>query len=122
MNITLWIFQVLLALHTAIGAVWKFSNSEQTIASFKAMPHALWMALIGIELLCCVGLIIPVVNKTLGNLAPVAAICIALEMLLFCGLHLTSGETNNGPLIYWLMVAIICSFIAYGRLQLAPLY
>jgi len=29
MNILLWTFQVLLALHTAIGAVWKFSNSEQ---------------------------------------------------------------------------------------------
>jgi hypothetical protein len=31
MNILLWILQILLALHTIVGAVWKFLNSEQTV-------------------------------------------------------------------------------------------
>jgi hypothetical protein len=40
MNILLWILQILLALHTAMGAVWKFSHSaEQTMPSLKAIPH-----------------------------------------------------------------------------------
>lgn len=120
MNITLWIFQVLLALHTAIGAVWKFSNSEQGIASLKAIPHGAWMALIGVELLCSLGLLLPALNKSFGIFAPLAAIVIALEMLLFCGLHFNSTETNNGPVIYWLVVTVVCAFIAYGRLKLSP--
>jgi hypothetical protein len=31
MDILLWILQILLALHTIVGAVWKFSNSERVI-------------------------------------------------------------------------------------------
>ena len=42
-------------------------------------------------------------------------------MLLFCGLHVASGHTNYGPMIYWLVVAAICAFIAYGRLVLRPI-
>ena len=43
-NVVLWILQVLLALHTAMGAVWKFSNSEQTVPSLQAIPHGAWLA------------------------------------------------------------------------------
>lgn len=42
MNILLWVLQILLALHTVIGAVWKFSNSEQTVRSLNAIPHGVW--------------------------------------------------------------------------------
>jgi|SRR5579872_407414 len=121
MNILLWTLQILLALHTAIGAVWKFSNSAQSIPSLKALPHGPWLALSVIELLCSVGLVLPAFYKAAGILAPVAAVCIAAEMLLFCGLHLNSGETNNSPLIYWLIVAVISAFTAYGRFVLQPL-
>ena len=120
MNILLWVLQSLLALHTAIGAVWKFSNPEQSVPSLKAIPHGVWLAMSVIELFCSVGLILPAFNKSLGVLAPVAAVCIAAEMLLFCGLHIYSGEANVNPMIYWLVVAAICAFIAYGRLVLKP--
>lgn len=43
-----------------------------------------------------------------------------VEMLLFCGLHLYSGDTNYGHIIYWLVVAAISAFIAYGRFVLKP--
>jgi hypothetical protein len=120
MNVFLWVLQILLALHTAVGAMWKFSNSEQTAFSLKAIPHGVWLALSVVELLCCLGLILPAFNKSLRILAPLAAICIAAEMLIFCGVQLSSGDPNHSPLIYWLVVAAICAFIAYGRLVLKP--
>jgi hypothetical protein len=36
-------------------------------------------------------------------------------------LHLYSGDANKGPMIYWLVVAGISAFIAYGRFALKPL-
>lgn len=120
MNILLWILQSLLAFHTAAGAAWKLSNSEQRVPSLSALPHAVWMSLIGIELLCTVGLVLPVLNKSLGISVPVAASCIALEMLLFTGVHFSSGVAEHGEVIYWLVVAAFCAFIAYGRFALQP--
>jgi len=120
MNILLWVLQILLALHTVIGAVWKFSNSEQAVPSLKAIPHGVWLAMSVLELLCSLGLILPALNKPLAVLAPLAAVCIAAEMLLFSGLHLYSGDADYGPMIYWLVVAALCAFIAYGRLVLKP--
>jgi hypothetical protein len=120
MNILLWALQILLALHTAIGAVWKFSNSEQTVPSLNAIPHGVWLAMSVVELLCSLALILPAFNKPLAILAPIAAVFIGAEMLLFCALHLHSGDANYSPMIYWLVVAAVCSFIAYGRFALKP--
>jgi hypothetical protein len=41
-------------------------------------------------------------------------------MQLFSGLHMYSGDANYGHMIYWLAVAAICAFIAYGRFMLKP--
>lgn len=121
MNILLWVLQTLLALHTVMGAVWKFSHSaEQTMPSLKAIPHRVWLAMSVFELICSLGLILPAFSTPLAILAPIAAACIALEMLLFCALHILSGDKNYGPIIYWLVVAAICAFIAYGRFVLEP--
>lgn len=120
MNIFLWTLQILLALHTAIGAVWKLSNSEQVMPTLSAIPHTAWLAMSGIEVVCSIALIIPAVSKRLGILVPVAAAWIASEMLLFCGLHFYSGDANLGPVVYWLVVTAVCAFIAYGRSILKP--
>ncbi len=121
MNIILWVLQVALAIHTAIGAFWKFSNSTEMVPSLKAMPNSVWMSLIGIELLCAAGLVLPAINRQWGMLVPLAAIVIALEMVLFTILHLRSGQTTHGEIVYWLCVAAICLVIAYGRSVVAPL-
>ena len=121
MNIVLWVLQILLALHTAAGAVWKFSNSEQTVPSLSAIPHGIWLALSVFELACVVGLIIPALYRPLAILVPLSAVAIAAIMLLYCVLHLASGDPNHGQMIYWLVVAAVCAFIAYGRLVLRPL-
>lgn len=120
MKILLWVLQILLALHTTTGAVWKFSNSEQAVPSLNAIPHGVWLTMSVVELACSVCLILPAFKKSLAVLAPIAAGSIAAEMMLFSGLHLYSGETNHGPLIYWLVVAALCAFLAYGRLTLKP--
>lgn len=121
MNVTLWILQCLLALHTLAGAMWKLFNSEQTVPSLKAIPHGLWMGLIGFEVLCGIGLVLPAFSKRLGSAAPIAAVGIVAEMLLYSGVHLSSGSTASGELVYWLVVAAICAFVAYGRFALEPL-
>jgi hypothetical protein len=122
MHILLWVLQILIALHTVMGAVWKFSHSaEQTMPSLKAIPHGVWLAMSVLELLCSLGLVLPAFYEPLAVLVPVAAACIAAEMLLFSGLHVSSGDKQYGPMIYWLVVAAICSFIAYGRFVLRPL-
>jgi len=118
MNILLWVLQVLLALHTVMGAVWKFSNSEQSVPSLSAIPHGVWLGLSGLEFLCALGLVLPALSPSLAWLAPAAAACIALEMLVFSGVHLASGGTEHGQMIYWLVVAVFCVAIAYGRFAL----
>jgi len=120
MNVLLWVLQIFLALHTITGAVWKFSNSEQTVPSLSAIPHGVWLALSVFELLFSVGLILPAFKKSLAKLAPLSAACIAVEMLFFCAVHIYSGEANKGPMIYWLVVAALCAFIAYGRFVRKP--
>jgi hypothetical protein len=121
MNLLLWVLQIFLALHTAMGAMWKFTNSEHTVPSLGAIPHALWMAMSGVELLCAVGLLLPLFYRPWAKLIPAAAVFIAAEMLLFVGIHLSSGDTNNGPLAYWIVAAALCAFLAYGRWVLKPL-
>jgi len=120
MNILLWVLQILLALHTTAGAVWKFSNSEQSVPSLSAIPHGVWMALSVVELVCVVGLILPALKKSLALLAPVAAAIIAAEMLFYCAVFFHAGSTDYGQLIYWLVVAAFCALIVVGRLVRRP--
>ena len=121
MNIALWVMQVLLAMHTAMGAIWKFSNSEQTTPSLSALPHGVWLGMSVLELVLSVALILPAVNKSLGKLAPIAAAAVAVEMLAMSAVHLSSGASSHGQMIYWLVVAAFCGFLAYGRLALKPI-
>lgn len=122
MNILLWTLQILLALHTVMGAIWKFSNpAVHSVPSLAAIPHGIWITISILEFLFAIALIIPAIYKPLGILTPIAALCIAAIMLLYCGVHLSSGETNHSMIIYWLVVAAICAFIAYGRFSLKPL-
>lgn len=123
MNIVLWVLQVLLALHTLMGAVWKVSNSEQTVPVLSAIPHGGWLALIGVEVLCAVGLVLPAFT-TLGVLAPVSAGVVALEMLGFTVVARATGDTSaevKGQVTYWLVVLVWCTLVVLGRTLLVPL-
>ena len=41
-------------------------------------------------------------------------------MLFFCVLHVRSGDAEYIPVIYWIVVAVIGSFICFGRFVLNP--
>ena len=116
MNVFVSILQILLALHTAVGAIWKSSNSERTMPSLAAIPHGVWQAMVVAELICAVALIVPLFDGRAAILAPIAAAFLIVEMLFFSGVHLASGSTSIGPVIYWLVVAAVCAFVIYGRL------
>ena len=121
MNVSLWVLQIVLGLHTAMGAAWKLGNSEQAVPSLSAIPHPIWLAMSGFEVLCAIGLLLPALHRPVGWLAPIAAACIAAEMLLMSGVHLASGEPGHGQMIYWLVVAALCAYVAYGRFVLRPI-
>lgn len=115
MHILLTILQVLLALHTLMGALWKFSNSATAGApTLGAIPHGVWLALAVIEILCAVGLVAPLIARKHGIAISVAASVIMLEMFGFCALHLNQASFD-GSVVYWLVVAVLAGGIAYGR-------
>lgn len=116
MNIFLWILQIFLALHTVMGAFWKFSHSaEQTMPSLAAIDPQVWKAMAVAEIFCAVCLVLPGLKKSLHVLIPIGAAGIAAEMLVFCWLHYSTGAQDSGPMIYWIVVAVICVFIALTR-------
>ncbi len=122
MNVTLWILQVLLALHMVIGAGWKFSNSaEQTAPSLRAIPSTVWRGLIVAELLAAVALVLPAASRSLAILAPIGAALITAEMMLFVGIHLGSRSRQHSQMVYWLVAAALSVFVAFGRFVLEPL-
>ena len=120
MNIVLWVLQILLALHTLVGAVWKFRSSDRVVPSLREIPRKVWLGLSSFEILCSLGLVFPMVAAPLAMIVPLAAAGVGAEMLLLCGVHLRSGATRHGPMVYWLVVAALCAVIIVGRLVLAP--
>lgn len=120
MNIFLWILQFLLAAHTIIGAIWKFSNPVETLPSMAAMPAQLWLILSFFEFICAAALILPIFKKSLGKIISYGALGIAAEMFLFTWFHKASGSDDHGQIVYWMIVAAICVFIAIARMKLKP--
>jgi hypothetical protein len=116
MSIGLWIVQVLLAAHTAMGAVWKVNHGPKAVPALRMIPKPVWLAMAAGEVACALGLVAPLAYAPLMGLVPVAAGLIALEMLAFCGLHLASGKGKPKEMIYWLVVAAVCAVVIAGRL------
>ena len=108
------ILQFVLAIHTAIGAVWKYSHSEQTVPSLKAIPHKVWLGMGIFEMLCSACLVLTLFYQPFPYMASIAAACIGAEMLVFCILHLQSGNKIHSQMLYWLVVAALCVFVAYS--------
>ncbi|MCD6023802.1 MAG: hypothetical protein K0Q91_718 [Fibrobacteria bacterium] len=122
MNVLLWILQGLFALHTLMGAIWKFANpAKSAIPTLAAIPHGLWITISVLELLAAAALVVPALNKSWGVLVPIAALFVVAVMALYCVVHLASGSPEYSPLVYWIIVAVVGAFIAYGRLALRPL-
>jgi hypothetical protein len=118
MNILLWVLQGLAAfLYAASGVmkVFMFDKASEGVPSFGALPRKAWTALGILELICVVGLIIPAAFNWLPMLAVVAATALALESLVFIGVHIEYREI--GSVIMSGVLGLLMAFIAYGRMS-----
>ena len=122
MNTLLWVLQVLGALlYSASGVmkVFMFDKVSGDVPSFGALPRQAWMALGILELVCVVGLIVPSALHWHPRLTVVAATVLAIEALVFIGVHVKYHEIP--PIIMSGVLGLLMAFIAYGRLVLKPI-
>jgi uncharacterized membrane protein YphA (DoxX/SURF4 family) len=123
MNILLWVLQVLSALlygSSGIMKVFMFEKVSQDVPSFGALPRNAWMALGIMELVCTVGLIVPVALHWDPLLTTLAATVLAVESLVFIVVHVKYREVS--PTILSAVLGLLMAFIAYGRMVLHPIF
>jgi uncharacterized membrane protein YphA (DoxX/SURF4 family) len=121
MNILLWVLQILTALLYAASGVMKvfmFDKVSKDVPSFGALPRNAWMALGILELVCMIGLILPSALPWHPKLTVLAAAILAIESLVFIGVHVKYREIT--PIIMSAVLGLLMAFIVYGRLVLQP--
>ena len=121
MNTVLWVLQILVALLYCGSGVMKafmFDKVSADVQSFGALPRPVWAALGIMELVCAAGLIVPGAVHWRPGLTVVAAVVLAVESLVFIGVHVKYREIT--PMIMSGVLGMIMAFIAYGRLVLHP--
>ena len=122
MNILLWVLQVIGALLYGASGVMKvflFDKVTADVPSFGALPRQAWMTLGILELICVVGLIVPMAFNWHPALTTVAAAILAIESLVFIGVHVKYRETMS--IIISGVLGLLMAFLAYGRMVLMPL-
>ena len=122
MNVLLWVLQVLAALLYGASGVMKvfmFDRISKDVPSFGALPREAWMALGILELVCTAGLIVPAALRWQPRLTVLAATILAIESLVFIGVHVKYREIT--PIIMSGVLGLLMAFIAYGRMVLKPI-
>ncbi len=122
MNILLWVLQVLAALLYGASGVMKvflFDKVSGDVPSFGALPREAWMALGIVELACAVGLILPATFRWQPRLTVAASAVLALESLVFIGVHAKYHETPT--MIMCGTLGLVMVFIACGRMAVKPI-
>jgi uncharacterized membrane protein YphA (DoxX/SURF4 family) len=123
MNILLWVLQVLAALlygSSGVMKVFMFDKASQDVPSFGALPRKAWMTLGIVELACTVGLIVPAAFPWHPQLTILAATVLAVESVVFVGVHVRYREV--APMILSGVLGLLMVFIAYGRIVLQPIF
>ena len=122
MNTLLWILQILAALlygASGIMKVFMFDTVSKDVPSFGALPREAWLALGVVELVCVAGLIVPAVLRWQPTLTVVAATVLAIESLVFIGVHVKYHEIP--PILMSGALGLLMAFLAYGRMVLKPI-
>jgi uncharacterized membrane protein YphA (DoxX/SURF4 family) len=122
MNMLLWILQVLAALlYLASGVmkVFMFDTASKDVPSFAALPREGWTALGILELVCATGLIVPGALHWHPVLTVMAAAALAVESLVFIGVHVKYRET--APILMSATLGLLMAFVAYGRMVVHPI-
>jgi hypothetical protein len=121
-NILLWVLQVLATLLYGASGVMKvfmFDKVSADVPSFGALPRETWMALGILEIVCVVGLIVPTALHWQPRLTVLAATVLAIESLVFIGVHVKYHEIT--PMIMSGVLGLLMAFIAYGRMVMKPI-
>jgi len=122
MHTLLWVLQILAALAYGASGVMKvfmFDQISGDVPSFGALPRVAWTALGILELICVVGLIVPSALRRKPALTVVAATVLAIESLVFIGVHARYDE--SGSIVMSAVLGLVMAFIAYGRKVLRPI-
>jgi uncharacterized membrane protein YphA (DoxX/SURF4 family) len=122
MNTLLWVLQIIAAfLYGASGImkIFMFDKISGDVPSFGALPRRAWTALGILELVATVGLIVPSAFRWKPGLTPLAAAVLAIESLVFIGVHAKYRET--GSIIMSGVLGLLMAFVAYGRMVLQPI-
>jgi hypothetical protein len=69
--------------------------------------------------MCAVGLIVPSALRWRPSLTVIAAAVLAVESLVFIGVHVKYREP--APIVMSATLGLLMAFIAYGRLILKPI-
>lgn len=123
MNILLWVLQIVAALLYGASGVMKifmFDKISGEVPSFGALPRQTWMSLGILELVCMVGLIVPSAFRWKPGLTVAAAAVLAIENIVFIGVHAKYRET--GSIIMSGALGLVMAFVAYGRMVLEPIF
>ena len=105
---------ILAALFAAagVGKIFFWDKFAGHLASNQALPRWVWTSIGVFELVCAVTLVVPILARKRSAPAAVAAAALALENVLFAGLHYAHREPT--PVVFSLVLAVACGFIAYG--------
>ena len=122
MNILLWVLQGLAALMYGASGVMKvflFDKVSADVPSFGALPREAWTALGIVELVCTAGLIVPAALRWHPTLTVTSAAILALESLVFIGVHAKYREI--APIVMCSVLGLVMAFLAYGRMVWKPI-
>lgn len=118
-GLLLWGLQFLAAIVYGVSGIMKvfmFDKISADVRSFDALPRKVWMALGILELVCTVGLIVPTAFQWHPGLTVVAATVLAIESLVFIGVHAKYREIP--PIILSGVLGLLMAFIAYRQMVL----
>lgn len=123
MAVVLWILQVLLALTFAGAGAAKLFTPVDVLQSQMPIPlpaPELSLRLIGLlEVAGALGLILPWALRIQPWLTPLAAACLAVEMVV-ATIYTVVGM-GLMPALMPLVLAVLSAFVAYSRSRITPL-
>lgn len=120
LNITLWVFQVLLAVAFALHGWMMVSPPAELVDMINAQLGVAFRLFIGIaELLAAVGLILPGVTRILPQFISLASVGLMIVMASATVMHTFRGETESA--ITTAILFVVVTAVAYLRWKVAPI-
>ena len=117
MNIALWIVQGLLGLLFLMAGSMKLMQPKEKLAERMRWVDDFSAGTVrligGFEVLCAIGIVLPVLIGVLPWLSPLAAVGLVLAMI---GAAITHARRNEYQMIITNMVLLLlAAFVVYGR-------